>query len=55
VIINLYSINQSTLFNSIIKFILKNKFNKEQQIKRHEITQLNKKIKDKTKVIESRK
>ena len=29
VIIHLYLINQSILFNSIIKFILINKFNKE--------------------------
>jgi hypothetical protein len=42
--------NHSILLNSRIKFILKNKFNKEQQIKRLKVIQLNKKN-DKTNVI----
>jgi 2-iminoacetate synthase ThiH len=39
--------NQSILFNSIIKFIYKNKLNKKQWIKKYESTQSNKKKKNK--------
>jgi hypothetical protein len=42
--------NKSILFNSIIKFIKKNKFYKE-RIKIFDVIQLNKKHNDKTKVI----
>jgi len=42
--------NHSNLLNSRIKFILKNKFNKEQQIKKLKVIQLNKKN-DKTNII----
>jgi hypothetical protein len=45
--------NQLILFNSRIKFILKNKFNNKQQIKRPKITQSNEKIKGKIKDVES--
>jgi hypothetical protein len=39
----LFIFNQSILFNSIIKFIYKNKLNKKQWIKKYERTQSNKK------------